>query len=47
MGDRGDGWITVGHRHLGLSHGQPWAELEAMEREAIAAWDHDEQWPSV
>ncbi|RFU81559.1 serine threonine kinase [Trichoderma arundinaceum] len=43
----GDGWITVGHRRLALSHGQSWAEQEVREREAIAAWDHDEQWPSV
>ncbi|KAL7794336.1 kinase-like domain-containing protein [Trichoderma ceciliae] len=47
MGDRGDGWITVGHRRLAVSHDQSWAEQEVREREAIAAWDHDEQWPSV
>lgn len=48
MGDRGIGWITVSHRRL-VSHGQaqPWDEQELLEREAIAAWDTDEQWPSV
>jgi hypothetical protein len=47
MGDRGDGWITVGHKRLALAYGQSWVEQEMREREAIAAWDHDEQWPSV
>lgn len=46
MGDRGDGWITVGRR-LALDGESTWAEQEVREREAIAAWDHDEQWPSV
>ncbi|KAL6798181.1 kinase-like domain-containing protein [Trichoderma sp. SZMC 28012] len=46
MGDRGDGWITVGRR-LVLEGESTWAEQEVREREAIAAWDHDEQWPSV
>jgi hypothetical protein len=48
MGDRGIGWITVSHRRL-ASHGQSqsWDEQEILEREAIAAWDNDEQWPSV
>ncbi|EHK44780.1 uncharacterized protein TrAtP1_002905 [Trichoderma atroviride] len=48
MGDRGIGWITVGHRRL-VSHGQSqsWDEQEMLERDAIATWDSDEQWPSV
>ncbi|KAL7941212.1 kinase-like domain-containing protein [Trichoderma barbatum] len=46
MGDRGDGWITVGRR-LALEGESSWAEQEVREREAIATWDHDEQWPSV
>ncbi|UKZ83084.1 hypothetical protein TrVFT333_010886 [Trichoderma virens FT-333] len=46
MGDRGDGWITVGRR-LALEGESSWAEQEVREREVIEAWDHDEQWPSV
>ncbi|UKZ79171.1 hypothetical protein TrVFT333_006921 [Trichoderma virens FT-333] len=29
------------------SHDPSWVEEDVREREAIAAWDHDEQWPSV
>ncbi|KAK5996588.1 putative receptor-like protein kinase [Cladobotryum mycophilum] len=48
MGDRVHGWITVGHRNPPFSNGPGWDfEQEQREREAIAAWDNDEQWPSV
>ncbi|KAL6863669.1 kinase-like domain-containing protein [Trichoderma novae-zelandiae] len=47
MGNRGDGWITVGRRLALEEDAESWAEQEVREREAMAAWDGDEQWPSV
>lgn len=48
MGDRTNGWITVGPRYTALPAGPAWeAERETMERETITVWDNDEHWPSV
>jgi hypothetical protein len=52
MGDRENGWTTVGHRILGHGHqfgsGREWlAQQELTELEAIAAWDNDAQWPGM
>ncbi|EGR45325.1 uncharacterized protein TRIREDRAFT_123672 [Trichoderma reesei QM6a] len=47
MGTRGDGWITVGRRLALEEDAESWAEQEVRERVAMAAWDSDEQWPSV
>lgn len=47
MGSRGDGWITVGRRSALEEDAESWAQQEVREREAMAAWDGDEQWPSV
>ncbi|KAL7806711.1 kinase-like domain-containing protein [Trichoderma aethiopicum] len=47
MGSRGDGWITVGRRLALEEDAESWAQQEVREREAMAAWDGDEQWPSV
>ncbi|EFZ02389.1 protein kinase [Metarhizium robertsii] len=52
MGDRENGWTTVGHRILGhgyqLGTGREWMmQRELTDLEAIAAWDSDAQWPSI
>ncbi|KHN95950.1 Protein kinase-like domain protein [Metarhizium album ARSEF 1941] len=52
MGDRENGWTTVGHRILGHGHqlgsGREWVmQQEMVDLEAIAAWDNDTQWPSI
>lgn len=50
MGERENGWTTVGHRPLGnqLGSGRQWvAQQELTDLEAIAAWDNDAQWPSM
>jgi len=50
MGDRRNGWTTVGHGHLPgqQQYGRIWeAEQELKERETIASWDRDEHWPGM
>ncbi|UNI18073.1 hypothetical protein JDV02_004368 [Purpureocillium takamizusanense] len=50
MGDRRNGWTTVGHGlPLGQhQYGRVWeAEQELRERETIASWDRDEHWPGI
>ncbi|KAK9440607.1 serine/threonine kinase [Metarhizium brunneum] len=52
MGDRENGWTTVGHRILGHGHqlgtGREWMmQRELTDLEAIAAWDSEAQWPSI
>ncbi|GJN73690.1 hypothetical protein PLICBS_007773 [Purpureocillium lilacinum] len=50
MGDRRNGWTTVGHGHLPgqQQYGRIWeAEQELKERETIASWDRDEHWPGI